>query len=44
MFQSVGFKNRVWGPAIDRFAVAASVALFVGYAAVPVGVMLGWVR
>lgn len=44
MFQSVGFKNRAWGPAIDRFAVAASLALFVGYAAVPVGVMLGWVR
>ncbi|MBM3824746.1 MAG: succinate dehydrogenase cytochrome b subunit [Verrucomicrobia bacterium] len=43
-FQSLGFKNRAWSPVLDRLALVAGGALFAGYAAVPLGVMLGWVR
>ena len=40
MFQSLGLKNHVWGPRIDAFAKAASLALFLGYASIPVSVLV----
>ena len=40
MFQSLGFKNHVWGPRIKRFAQVASVAIFLGYASIPVSIYL----
>ena len=40
MFQSVGLKNRIYGPIIDRCARAVAVAIFVGYGSIPVAVLL----
>lgn len=40
MFQSLGFRNHVWWPRIQLFAKAASVALFVGYAIIPLAIFL----
>jgi succinate dehydrogenase / fumarate reductase cytochrome b subunit len=38
MFQSVGFRNHVWWPRIQRFAMVASIAVFVGYALIPISI------
>ena len=38
MFQSLGFRNHVWWPRIECFAKIASIAIFVGYAAIPLGI------
>ena len=40
MFQSLGFRNHVWGPRIAGFAKVASLALFAGYAAIAVGLFM----
>ena len=40
MFQSLGFRNHVWWPRIERFARAASIAIFVGYAVIPIAIYL----
>ncbi len=40
MFQSLGFRNHVWWPRIEGFARLASIALFVGYASIPVSIYL----
>ncbi len=44
MAQSLGLKNEVNACAFDCGAKIVAVALFAGYAAVPVGVMMGWVK
>jgi len=41
MFQSLGFRSHVWWPAITRFAQVASLALFVGYASIPIAILSG---
>jgi succinate dehydrogenase / fumarate reductase cytochrome b subunit len=41
MFASLGWKNHVYGPALNCGAKALAVALFLGYAAIPVSVMCG---
>jgi succinate dehydrogenase / fumarate reductase cytochrome b subunit len=41
MFQSVGLKNKAWGPRIHWFAKIAAVAIFVGYASIPLSVLTG---
>lgn len=41
MFQSLGFRNHVWWPRIQLLAQAISVALFLGYASIPVAVTAG---
>jgi succinate dehydrogenase / fumarate reductase, cytochrome b subunit len=38
MFQSLGFRDHVWWPRIQGFAKIASIAIFVGYAAIPLGI------
>src|SRR6185503_17315681 len=40
MFQSVGFRNHVWWPRIQKFAMAVSIAIFVGYALIPVSIYM----
>ncbi|HXG48472.1 MAG TPA: succinate dehydrogenase cytochrome b subunit [Methylomirabilota bacterium] len=40
MFQSLGLRNHVWWPRIQRFAKGASIALFVGYAIIPLSIFL----
>jgi succinate dehydrogenase / fumarate reductase cytochrome b subunit len=44
MFQSVGLKNPVAGPWIDRVAHIGAIVLFLGYAAIPVSVLAGLVK
>jgi len=41
MFQSLGLRNHVWWPRIQMFARVASIALFVGYASIPVAILAG---
>ena len=40
MFQSLGFRNHVWWPRVQDFAKLASVAIFVGYAIIPIGIYM----
>jgi succinate dehydrogenase / fumarate reductase cytochrome b subunit len=40
MFQSLGLRNHVWWPRIQVFAKVASVALFIGYASIPISIYL----
>ena len=43
-FQSLGLKNEVCGPLIDRFARAAAWLIFLGYISIPIAVLLGYGR
>ncbi len=40
MFQSFGLRDHVWWPRIQLFAKAASIAIFIGYAAIPATIYL----
>src|SRR5262245_32088364 len=40
MFQSLGLRNHVWWPRLQLFARVVSIALFVGYAVIPIGVYM----
>ncbi len=40
MFQSLGFRNHVWWPRIQMLAKVASIAIFIGYAAIAVGLFM----
>ena len=40
MFQSFGLRDHVWWPRIQIFAKAASIAIFIGYAAIPASIYL----
>lgn len=42
MFQSLGLRNHVWAPRIAVLSRVLPVALFAGYAVIPVAVMLGY--
>lgn len=42
MFQSLGFKNKRYGPALDRFGRALAVVIFLGNCSIPVAVLLGY--
>ena len=42
MFQSVGWKNDVYGSGIDRFAKIAAWLIFLGYISIPLAVLLGY--
>jgi succinate dehydrogenase / fumarate reductase cytochrome b subunit len=44
MFQSLGLKNEVCGPLIDRFAKIVAWAIFLGYISIPIAVLLGYVK
>jgi succinate dehydrogenase / fumarate reductase, cytochrome b subunit len=44
MFQSLGVSNRAFTPGLQRVAAAFAVVLAVGFAAVPIAVILGVVR
>ena len=40
MFQSLGWRNHVWWPRIQNFTRLASIAIFVGYAIMPIAIYL----
>jgi len=42
MFQSLGWKNKVYGPFLDQFAHVAAGLIFLGYTSIPVGILLGY--
>ena len=42
MFQSMGLKNEVSGPVIDRVAQIAAWLIFLGYVSIPIAVLLGY--
>ena len=44
MYQSLGWRYETYASRIDRTAVAASVVIFLGFAAVPVALLLGVAR
>lgn len=44
MFQSIGWKNKIYGPFLDKAARALAVLIFVGYLSIPAAVLLGIVK
>jgi succinate dehydrogenase / fumarate reductase cytochrome b subunit len=40
MFQSLGLRNHVWWPLLTRFAQVGSLAIFIGYAVIPIAIYL----
>ena len=40
MFQSLGLRNHVWGPRVQCFAKFVSLAIFIGYASIPVAIFM----
>jgi len=44
MFQSLGWKNKVYGPFLDQFARLAALAIFIGYSSIPVAILCGYGR
>ena len=42
MFQSMGWKNKVYGPCLDRLARVTAVLIFVGYSSIPIAILLGY--
>jgi succinate dehydrogenase / fumarate reductase cytochrome b subunit len=42
MFQSIGWKNRAYGPFLDRTARIVAVLIFLGYVSIPVAILLGY--
>jgi succinate dehydrogenase / fumarate reductase cytochrome b subunit len=43
IFQSLGLKNKTYGPLIDRGSKLAALAIFLGNSAIPIAVLLGWI-
>lgn len=41
MFQSLGLKNKNFGPALDKLAIVFAGLIFIGYASIPVAILLG---
>lgn len=41
MFQSLGLKNAVYGPVLDRAARVVAVLIFLGYGSIPVAILSG---
>ncbi|HZL42742.1 MAG TPA: succinate dehydrogenase cytochrome b subunit [Verrucomicrobiae bacterium] len=44
MFQSLGWKNKAYGPCLDRAARAIAWVLFLGYISIPIAILLGYGR
>jgi succinate dehydrogenase / fumarate reductase cytochrome b subunit len=42
MFQSIGWKNKVYGPFLDKSARVIAWLLFIGYSSIPVAILLGF--
>jgi len=40
MFQSLGLRNHAWFPRIQCFAKTASIAIFIGYALIPISIYM----
>ena len=42
MFQSLGWKKKSYAPALNGFATAISIFIFVGYISIPIAILLGF--
>jgi succinate dehydrogenase / fumarate reductase cytochrome b subunit len=42
MFQSIGWKNRAYGPLLDKLARGVALLIFAGYTSIPAAVLLGY--
>jgi succinate dehydrogenase / fumarate reductase, cytochrome b subunit len=42
MFQSLGWKNKTYGPCLDRLSVVGAWLIFLGYSSIPVAILLGY--
>ena len=42
MFQSIGWKNRAYGPLLDNAARIFAGLIFLGYSSIPIGILLGY--
>lgn len=42
MFQSIGWKNKVYGPCLDKGARVLAWLIFLGYVSIPISVLLGY--
>lgn len=42
MFQSIGWKNKTYGPCLDKGARILSLLIFIGYVSIPISVLLGY--
>jgi len=42
MFQSIGWRNRTYGPILDKLARVVAVLIFVGYTSIPVAILAGY--
>jgi succinate dehydrogenase / fumarate reductase cytochrome b subunit len=44
MFQSLGWKKYPYGPCLDRGARCVAAVIFLGYASIPVSILLRWIQ
>ena len=44
MLQSLGWKNRAYGPCLDRAAKWGAVVIFLGYVLIPISILLRWIQ
>src|SRR6267154_5893816 len=44
MFQSIGWKNRAYGPLLDKLARIGALLIFLGYSSIPVAILCGYGR
>lgn len=42
MFQSIGWKNKAYGPVLDKASRWLAVLIFLGYSSIPVAILLGY--
>jgi len=42
MFQSLGLKNKVYGPCLDSLSRYLAILIFIGYVSIPISVMAGY--
>jgi len=44
MFQSLGWKNKAYGPFLNKFARLGALAIFIGYSSIPLAILCGYGR
>src|SRR6267154_6800243 len=42
MFQSIGWKNKAYGPVLDKLARVVAMLIFIGYTSIPLAILLGY--
>jgi succinate dehydrogenase / fumarate reductase cytochrome b subunit len=42
MFQSIGWKNQAWQSVMDKAARLIALLIFLGYASIPLAILLGY--